>query len=158
MSFISELMDNIKDAAEAAITPEPPAPAATGTRGEDPTPTPPAPPEPAVNIVYGSDPPIGGICMIQGAGFPTEEHRDKGMLYQLPVLLNGKNASQELILDYLTAIHAALTKTTAYADLSTEAVQVINIRTTASPNIIGREQNNQWICGSSFEVSFYWRV
>ena len=158
MSFLSELMDNIKDAAEAAITPEPPAPAAAGTRGEDPTPTPPTPPEPAVKIVYGSDPPIGGICMIQGAGFPVEEHRDTGMLYQLPVVLNGKNVSQETILGYLTAIHAVLTKTTDYSGLSTEDVQVINIRTTASPNIIGREQNNQWICGSSFEVSFYWRA
>ena len=154
MSFLSELMDNLKAAAEAAITPEPaPTPAPSGeTRGADPTPT------PAVTIVYGSDPPFNGICMIQGAGFSTEKHRDAGMLYQLPVLLNGKNASQELILNYLTAIHGALTQTTDYSSLSTEAAQVINIRTTASPSILGREQNNQWICGSSFEVSFYWRA
>lgn len=131
MSFISELMDNIKTAAEAT--------------------------EPYASIVYGSDPPTSGICMIQGAGFPSEEHLDTGMLYRLPVLLNGKHASQETLLDALTAIHTALTKTHDYSDLTTESVQVINIATTASPSIIGREQNNQWICGSSFEVSFYWR-
>ena len=158
MSFISELMDNIKAAAEAAITPEPtpaPEPAQEGsgeTRGGDP-----APPEPIFRIVYGSDPPFNSACMIQAGGFPSEEHLDTGMLYRLPVLLNGKHSDQEILLDALTAIHAALTKTHDYSGLSTEAVQVINIMTTASPNIIGREQNNQWICGSSFEVSFYWR-
>ena len=131
MSFISELMENIRVAAEAT--------------------------EPYAPIVYGSDPPFDGICMIQGAGFPSEEHLDTGMLYQLPVLLNGKNESQELLLEDLTAIHAALTKTHDYSDLTTEHVQVINIATTASPSIIGREQNRQWIGGSSLEVSFYWR-
>ena len=46
--------------------------------------------------------------------------------------------------------------TASFTD-SVEAVQVINIATTSAPAIIGREQNHQWICGSSFEVSFYWR-
>ena len=139
MSFISDLMAELKAAAEAAITPDP-------SGEESPMP-----------IVFGSDPPIGSLCMIQGAGFPSEEHLDTGMLYRLPVLLNGKHNSQETLLEAVTAIHTALTKTHDYSDLTTENVQVINIATTASPSIIGREQNRQWICGSSFEVAFYWR-
>lgn len=154
MSFLAELLENIRTAAEAALTPEP-TPPAPATRDADPDPAP--TPTPSVSIVYGSDPPMNGICMIQGAGFPSEEHLNAGMLYRLPVLLNGKNASQEKILDDLTTIHVALTKTLDYTALRTESVQVLNIRTTASPSILGREQNNQWICGSSFEVSFYWR-
>ena len=113
--------------------------------------------EPYASVVFGSDPPDSGICMIQGAGAPTDTHLDKGMLYRLPVVLNGKNKSQSLVLTDLTRIHEALTKKLQYQDLSTADCQVVNIATTASPSIIGREQNSQWVCGSSFEISFYWR-
>jgi hypothetical protein len=113
--------------------------------------------EPYASVVFGSDPPDSGICMIQGAGAPTDTHLDKGMLYRLPVVLNGKNTSQSLVLTDLTRIHEALTRKLQYQDLSTADCQVVNIATTASPSIIGREQNSQWVCGSSFEISFYWR-
>lgn len=112
---------------------------------------------PFAAIVFGSDPPLGGICMIQGPGAPSDTHLDKGMVYRLPVVLNGKNRDQELLLRDLTRIHAALTRKTDYSGLSTEECQIVDIATTATPSIIGREQNSQWICGSSFEVSFYWR-
>lgn len=108
-------------------------------------------------IVYGSDPPENGICMIQNAGYPAETHLDKGYVFQLPVLLNGKHVDQYTVLGTLTSIHKLLTKRLDYADLSDEQIQVINIETTSLPAIIGREQNNQWICGSSFNISFYWR-
>ena len=109
------------------------------------------------NIVYGSDPPENGICMIQAAGAPTEKHLDANMLYRLSVLLNGKHSNQQTLLDALTQIHTALTKRNDFSDFSTTDAQVLSIMTTSSPQIIGREQNNQWIAGSSFEVSFYWR-
>ena len=108
-------------------------------------------------IVYGSDPPENGICMIQAAGAPTEKHLDANMLYRLSVLLNGKHSNQQTVLDALTSIHTMLTKRNDYNGFSTTDAQVLSIMTTASPQIIGREQNNQWIAGSSFEVSFYWR-
>ena len=131
MSFISEIMDNLATVAEST--------------------------DPYAGIVYGSDPPEDGICMIQNGGFALEDHLDTGELYTLPVLLNGKNSSQQAVLEALTAIHARLTKTHDHTDLSTEDAQVIAVRTTAAPSIIGRELNNQWICGSSLEVDFYWR-
>ena len=108
-------------------------------------------------IVYGSDPPENGICMIQAAGAPTEKHLDANMLYRLSVLLNGKHSNQQTVLDALTSIHTMLTKRNDFNDFSTSDAQVLSIMTTSSPQIIGREQNNQWIAGSSFEVSFYWR-
>jgi hypothetical protein len=113
--------------------------------------------EPYAPIVFGSDPPDSGICMIQSPGAPSDTHLDKGMVYRLPVVLNGKNRDQSLLLTDLTRIHAALTTRTNYADLSTADCQVIDIATTATPSIIGREQNSQWICGSSLTISFYWR-
>lgn len=131
MSFYSELIDNIARAAED-----------TG---------------PYASIVYGSDPPYSGICMIPTGVGPQDTHLNKGMVYDLPVVLNGKNEDQELLLNDLTRIHEALTRRTDYSDISTAECQVVNIATTALPSIIGREQNNQWICGSSFNVKFYWR-
>lgn len=131
MSFYSELIDNIAQAAEET--------------------------EPYASIVYGSDPPYDGICMIPTGVGPMDTHMDKGMRYDLPVVLNGKNADQQLLLDDLTRIHEALTRRTDYSDMSTEECQVVDIATTALPSIIGREQNKQWICGSSINVKFYWR-
>lgn len=113
--------------------------------------------EPYASIVYGSDPPSNGICMIPGAGFASETYLDKGMLQIVPVLLNGKHRDQETVLDALALIHEVLTKRTDYSGMSTDEAQVVDIRTTAAPAIIGREQNNQWVCGSSLEVAYYWR-
>lgn len=131
MSFYSELIDNIAQKAEDT--------------------------EPFNTIVYGSDPPINGICMIPTGVGPMDTHLNKGMIYDLPVVLNGKNSDQELLLNDLTKIHEALTRRTEYSDISTAACQVVDISTMALPSIIGREQNNQWVCGSSFNVKFYWR-
>ena len=129
--MIKDIMDNIADAANALGL--------------------------YATIVYGSDPPENGICMIQAAGAPTEKHLDANMLYRLSVLLNGKHSNQQTVLDALTSIHTMLTKRNDFNDFSTSDAQVLSIMTTSSPQIIGREQNNQWIAGSSFEVSFYWR-
>lgn len=130
MSFFDEVINNIADLAEET--------------------------EPYASIVYGSDPPENGICMIPGPGAPSDTHLDKGMVYRLPVVLNGKHSDQEILINDLTAIHEELTRRLDYSDVSTADVQVVNIETTALPSIIGREQNNQWICGSSFSVVFYW--
>lgn len=109
------------------------------------------------SVVFGSDPPEDGICLIQGPSAPVDTHLDKGMIYRLPVVLNGKHKNQLTLLDDLTKAHASLTKKLNYSDISTDDCQVTDIATTAAPSIIGREQNNQWICGSSFDVFFYWR-
>ena len=131
MNFIDEMIGRVADLAETT--------------------------EPYSSIVFGSDPPLSGLCMIRNGGYAPETHLDKGMMYSVPVLLNGKHENQQTVLDALTAIHAALTKHDNYNDVSTDAVQVVAITTTAAPSVIGREQNNQWICGSSFDVYFYWR-
>lgn len=112
---------------------------------------------PYSEISFGSDPPVNGLCMIQNGGAPTETHFDRGQLYTLPILINGKHESQKTLLGALGAIHEVLTRTWDYAALSDSRVQVISIETTAFPAIIGREQNRQWICGSSVNVYFYWR-
>ena len=131
MSFYDAMLDKIAEAAEAT--------------------------EPYAKIVYGSDPPKDGICMIPSAGAPADTHLNKGMIIRLPILLNGKNADQEKLLNDLTAIHAALTRKTDYSEFTTINTQIVNIESMSLPAIIGREQNKQWICGSTLAVYFYWR-
>lgn len=131
MSFYDAMLDKIAEAAEAT--------------------------EPYAKIVYGSDPPKDGICMIPSTGAPADTHLNKGMIIRLPILLNGKNAYQEKLLNDLTAIHEALTRKTDYSEFTTINTQVVNIETMSLPAIIGREQNKQWICGSTLAVYFYWR-
>lgn len=131
MSFISGMLDNIIALAEET--------------------------RPYARIVYGSDPPINGICMIASGGIPNDTHFDKGMQVKLPVVLNGKYEDQRVLLDDLTAIHEVLTKRRDYSELCTEAIQVIDISSMSLPQIIGREQNKQWICGSTLEITFYWK-
>ena len=132
MSFIEGIMQSVADYAEAQV-------------------------DLYAKITFGSDPPIDGICMIQSAGAPSDTHLDKNMVYRLPVVLNGKNKNQRTLLEDLTKIHEVLTRKTSYADISTADCQVIDIATTSTPSIIGREQNSQWVCGSSLNISFYWR-
>ena len=93
-------------------------------------------------IVYGSDPPENGICMIQAAGAPTEKHFDTGMLYRLSVLLNGKHSDQQTLLDALTQIHTALTKRNDFNDFSTTDAQVISIMTTRRKSSAGSKITN----------------
>lgn len=131
MSFITDLIDNIATEAEKT--------------------------NPYASIVYGSDPPYAGICMMETGVGPSDTHFDKGMIYNLPVVLNGKHPDQKTLLDDLTKIHVSLTRRTSYVDLSTAECQIVDISTTAIPSIIGREQNSQWVCGSSFNIKFYWR-
>ena len=131
MSFYFDLLDNIAELAEST--------------------------HPYAQIVYGSDPPMNGICMIPSPTGPIDTHLNKGMIYELPIVLNGKNADQQTLVNDLTAIHTALTRRTDYSSISTTQCQVVDISTTALPSIIGREQNNQWVCGSSLNVKFYWR-
>lgn len=106
-------------------------------------------------IVFGSDPPINGLCMIPSGGMPPDTDMGKGMIYRVNVLLNGKHEDQLTVLDTLTAIHTILTKVKIYPN--TDNFQILNIATTAAPSLIGREENKQWIYGSSLEISFYWR-
>ena len=54
--------------------------------------------KPYAKVTFGSDPPVNGICMIQGPAAPTDTHLDKGMVYRLPVVLNGKNKNQLTLL------------------------------------------------------------
>lgn len=104
-----------------------------------------------VSIVTGSLPPDDGIAMTGNAS-SNPIFLDIGSNESMNVLCNGKNVSQKAVIDQLEAIHAALTRRKDFP--STDTWQVYAIETTASPRLIGREQNSQWLYGSSLLVKF----
>lgn len=103
-------------------------------------------------IVIGSDPPVNGIAMIAD-GAPQRVYRDIDTTWSLSVLLNGKNADQQTVLSTLSAIHQLMTVRKDFP--SGDGWQIYSITTTSAPRLIGREQNSQWIYGSSLTVKFY---
>lgn len=102
-------------------------------------------------VVLGSLPPDNGIAMTGNASsYPI--FLDIGSNEQMNVVCNGKNTQQQAVINQLEAIHASLTRRKDFP--STDTWQIYAIETTASPRLIGREQNSQWLYGSSLLVKF----
>lgn len=102
-------------------------------------------------IVLGSLPPDNGIAMTgNAASYPI--FLDIGSNEEMNVICNGKNTDQTVVIRQLEAIHAALTRRKDFPH--SETWQIYAIETTASPRLIGREQNSQWLYGSSLLVKF----
>lgn len=100
-------------------------------------------------IVTGSMPPDNGIAMT-GSSASTSIYLDIGTDERMNVLCNGKNTSQEAVIRQLDAIHRTLTRRKDFP--TGDGWQIYAIETTASPRLIGREANSQWLYGSSLLV------
>ena len=103
------------------------------------------------SVFVGSMPPENGLAMTGSAG-SAPIFLDIGSNETMNVVCNGKNADQKAVIDQLDAIHASLTRRKDFPTGS--GWQIYAIETTASPRLIGREQNNQWLYGSSLLVKF----
>ena len=102
-------------------------------------------------VVLGSLPPDNGLAMTGNASsYPI--FLDIGSNEQMNVVCNGKNTQQQAVINQLEAIHASLTRRKDFPSGNTW--QIYAIETTASPRLIGREQNSQWLYGSSLLVKF----
>jgi len=104
-----------------------------------------------VQIVTGSMPPHNGIAMTGTSG-PESIFLDIGNNERMAIICNGKNVNHRTIIRQLDAIHAALTRR---KDFPCGALwQIYSIETIASPRLIGREENSQWLYASSLLVKF----
>jgi hypothetical protein len=102
-------------------------------------------------VVLGSLPPDNGLAMTGNASsYPI--FLDIGSNEQMNIVCNGKNTQQQAVISQLEAIHASLTRRKDFP--STDTWQLYAIETTASPRLIGREQNSQWLYGSSLLIKF----
>lgn len=109
--------------------------------------------QPYAAITIGALPAGEGITMTYGPGGPDTTFWNKGVKYSLPVVLNAKSANQQTVADALNNIHLALAQTRSYP--RTGAYQITNISTIAAPAYLDREENGQWLYGSSLRVDVY---
>lgn len=108
---------------------------------------------PYASIVRGPMPPDNGIAVYMATGTPNATFLNKRIVYDIALTLNGKNASQEAVSAALNEIHTALTTATEYP--ATENWEICDIETMALPSYLDREENNQYLYGSSLRVRAY---
>lgn len=105
-----------------------------------------------VSIVTGSMPPNNGIAMT-GQSAPQSIMLDIGSNERMAIVCNGKNTDQQTVIEQLDAIHHDLTRRKDFP--TGDDWQVYAIETVASPRLIGREQNSEWLYGSSLLVKIH---
>ena len=104
-----------------------------------------------VSVVVGSLPPDNGIAMT-GSSSSYPIFLDIGSNESMNVLCNGKNVNQQTVFSQLDAIHQTLTRRKDFP--TGNGWQIYAIETVSSPRLLGREQNSQWLYGSSLTVKF----
>ena len=105
------------------------------------------------NVVVGSIPPLNGYAVGAVGGSPIETFRPLTSNENLPVLFNGKSSNQQVLMRDMERVHHILT--TSKVLPYNENWQIYAIETTSAPNLIGREQNKNWIYGSSFRGKIF---
>lgn len=110
---------------------------------------------PFATVTRGALPTGNGITCEIAPSTPSVMYMDKNTVVPLDVTINGKHPNLKTLSDTLNNIHSALTRARVYP--SAERWQIWDITNYTLPQIIGREQNNEWLMASSLSVKFYWR-
>lgn len=98
---------------------------------------------------------VGIVCEVGPSG-PGTVFLAKDSYVDLDVTLNGKHHNLQTLSDAMNGIHEALTQARVYpTDTAAFRWQIVDIVTNTLPQIIGREDNNEWLMASSLSVRFY---
>lgn len=108
--------------------------------------------DPYAVVTIGSLPADNGICMSWASG-SLNTFMDKKAAVTMTAVLNAKNTNQQAALDALSNIHTTLNMMTTYP--TADNFQITNIETNGPPTYLSREQNSQWLYGSSLRVKFF---
>ena len=101
-------------------------------------------------ITRGALPPDDGLAIYPAVGTPQTTFLTKKHVYDITLTLNGKHKSQQKVSGTLNEIHAALTTTKVFP--THPCWQICDIATVALPSYLDREENKQWLYGSSLRV------
>ena len=100
----------------------------------------------------------GLVCEISPSG-ESQLFLDKNRTINLGLTFNGKHSNLKTLSEAMNKIHADLTRATSYPE--DEHVppkwEIWDITNNTLPQIIGREENNDWLMASSLTVKFYWK-
>lgn len=108
--------------------------------------------KPYSKIVIGPLPPDDGLSISWGATGYTPFF-NKRAAAEMTAVLNGKNKNMKTVAETLGAIHTYLSMSKDYP--SANNFQITDISTVSAPQYLGREENNQWLYGSSLRVKFF---
>ena len=110
---------------------------------------------PFATVTRGALPTGPGITCEIGPTTSIAMHMDKNTVIPLDVTINGKHGDLQTLSDAMNKIHSALTRARTYpAGTSWQIVDITNLNL---PQVIGRENNNDWLMASALSVKFYWR-
>ena len=105
------------------------------------------------NIYIGSLPPDNALSVTWASGEYSPFLSKTSAAVTLSLVFNGKNVDQQTLSDSMGSIHQHLSTLKTYP--TTDTFQITNIQTMSPPTLIGREENKQWLYGSSLEVKFF---
>lgn len=109
---------------------------------------------PAKKVVHGSMPPLAGIGVL-GYGAPTEIDHTIGAIQKFDYVINTKSESLQEGIQTLDTIHTWMTRRKDYP--SGDLWQIYSIKSSATPRLVGREEDGKWLIGSSISVAIYTR-
>ena len=116
---------------------------------------------PFATCTRGALPTGAGLICEVGPSTPSEVYLSKNSYIPLDITLNGKHSNLKTLSDTMNNIHGTLTRATSYPadepqDGSAPRWQIVDIANYTLPQIIGREDNNDWLMASSLSVRVYW--
>ena len=106
------------------------------------------------SVIIGPMPTDNGIAIAWANG-TLNTFMNKNADVEMSAVLNAKNTSQQVALDALGTIHTALNMTKTYP--SADNFQITNMETSSAAAYLGREENSQYLYGSSRRVKFFLR-
>lgn len=95
---------------------------------------------------------VGLVCEV-GPSAPSEVYLDKDAYIPLDITLNGKHGNLKTLSDAMNTIHSELTRAKEYPE--GDGWQIVDITNYTLPQIVDREDNNEWLMASSLSVKFY---
>lgn len=111
--------------------------------------------EPFAPVTRGALPTgIGLVCEL-GPSTPEEVYLDKNIYISLDITLNGKHPDLQTLSETMNAIHSSLTRATEYPE--GEGWKIVDISNYTLPQIVDREDNNEWLMASALSVKVYQR-
>lgn len=91
-----------------------------------------------------------GLCCEIAPTSPETVFLDKNQYIPIDLTINGKHENLETLSDAMNSIHETLTMKTSYPYGNTW--KIVDITTYTEPQVIGREDSNQWVMASSLLV------
>lgn len=91
-----------------------------------------------------------GLCCEVGPTTPDEVYLDKNRYIPIDLTINGKHENLETLSEALNTIDEALTMRTSYP--STATWKIVDISTGTEPQLVTREDSNQYVMASALLV------